>query len=125
MGSFSETAMLAVDSLREQGMKVGLVRLRLWRPFPFEELRAAVAGLHTLIVFDRALSYGGPPGPVCSEVQSALYPLKTRPNIVSFIGGLGGRDVTAQAFEKLIKDGIEKSKTDRLTETEMIEVRSQ
>ena len=58
--------MTAIDDLREEGLKVGLIRLRLWRPFPFEELRAAVKGAETLIVLDRALSTGGPGGPVCS-----------------------------------------------------------
>ena len=125
MGSFSETAMLAIDSLRSQGLKVGLVRLRLWRPFPFDEFRAAVSNLDTLIVFDRALSSGGPPGPVASEIRNALYPMKTKPKVVSFIGGLGGRDVTAGAFEKLITRGIEKAKANELTDYEMIEVRGQ
>jgi len=125
MGSFSETAMLAVDSLRKQGIKVGLVRLRLWRPFPFKELRETVSSLKTLIVFDRAISFGGSPGPVASEIKSALYPFEKRPKIISFIGGLGGRDVTSQAFEKIIMRGIEKSDAGELTDYEMIEVRGQ
>ena len=115
--------MIAIDNLRDRGKKVGLVRLRLWRPFSFDELRAAVSHVDTIIVLDRAISFGGPMGPVCSEIQAALYPLKKRPNIVSFIGGLGGRDVTSQGFERIIIDGIEKSASNRLTESEMIEVR--
>jgi pyruvate ferredoxin oxidoreductase alpha subunit len=124
MGSYCETAMIAVDSLREKGEKVGLIRLRLWRPFPFEEFRLAVARSKTLIVFDRALSSGGPSGPVCSEAQSALYPLENKPKVVSFVGGLGGRDVSAAIFEKLIKLGIQKASQKQLDEFEMIEVRS-
>ena len=125
MGSFSETAMLAIDSLRSEGINVGLVRLRLWRPFPFDEMRDAVSKLKNLIVFDRAISSGGPPGPVAGEIKNALYPMKARPKVISFIGGLGGRDVTAEAFEKLIKKGIEKANADQLTDYEMIEVRGQ
>jgi pyruvate ferredoxin oxidoreductase alpha subunit len=109
MGSFSETMATVVDKLREEGKKVGLLRLRLWRPFPFEELRQAVRGLKTLIVFDRCISFGGPGGPVASEVRSALYQEKERPNIVSFIGGLGGRDVSTYEFEDVINRGIEVS----------------
>jgi len=107
MGSFSETAMTAVDSLREQGQSVGLVRLRLWRPFPFEELRKAVKGADNLIVVDRAISLGGPGGPVASEVKAALYGEADRPAVASFVAGLGGRDITRQGFEEIIARGIE------------------
>jgi len=59
MGSFSETAMSAIDALRDEGKEVGLIVLRLWRPFPFEEIRQAVEDAELLIVLDRALSFGG------------------------------------------------------------------
>ncbi len=107
MGSFSETAMTAIDSMREKGEKVGLIRLRLWRPFPFEELRKALKGVDTLVVLDRAISVGGPGGPVASEVKAALYNQKDRPSVVSFVGGLGGRDVTREGFETIINRGRE------------------
>ena len=123
MGSYSETAMITIDNMRNNGKKVGLIRLRLWRPFPFDEFRKAVSGAKTLIVLDRALSFGGPSGPVCSEIQSALYPLVTKPKVISFVGGLGGRDMSASTFENMIKLGIKKSEQGRLDELEMIEVR--
>lgn len=123
MGSFSETAMMAIDEMQEKGQKVGLIRLRLWRPFPFDELRQAVARAQLLIVLDRALSFGGPTGPVCSEVQAALYPLKTKPEVISFVGGIGGRDISVAAFEDLIRRGMVKASQGRLDELEMIEVR--
>lgn len=123
MGSFSENAMMAIDKMRDEGQKVGLVRLRLWRPFPFEEFRQAVKDTKLLIVLDRAISFGGPTGPVCSEIQSALYPVKKKPEVVSFVGGLGGRDVGAKTFEDLLKRGIQKAKEGRTGELEMIEVR--
>ncbi len=107
MGSFSETAMTAVDRMRAQGKKIGLVRIRLWRPFPFEEFRQAVTSAKNLIVLDRAMSYGGPGGPVCSEVRSALYEQKKRPRVVGFVGGLGGRDITPNGFEEIVNKGIE------------------
>jgi pyruvate ferredoxin oxidoreductase alpha subunit len=58
MGSFSETAMTTIDKLREAGQKVGLFRIRLWRPFPYEELRQTVKDAETLIILDRAISFG-------------------------------------------------------------------
>ncbi|MEA3253621.1 MAG: transketolase C-terminal domain-containing protein [Chloroflexota bacterium] len=107
MGSFSETAKTAIDARRDKGESVGLINLRLWRPFPFEELRQAVKGADTLIVFDRAVSSGGPGGPVFSEVRSALYDEEKRPRIVSFIGGLGGRDMLTEDFEHVLDRGRE------------------
>ena len=107
MGSFSETASVAIDELRAKGMDVGQIRLRLWRPFPFEELREAVKDADVLIVLDRAISFGGPGGPVASEVKAALYNQAKKPKVVSFVGGLGGRDITVAGFKDIIKKGIE------------------
>ena len=106
MGSFGEGAMEAVDRMREKGVPAGLLRLRLWRPFPFEEIRQAVKGLDALVVMDRALITGGVGGPVCSEIRSALYQQARRPRIVSFIAGLGGRDVPLEQFEEMIQHGL-------------------
>jgi len=123
MGSYSENAMIAIDEIHDEGYKVGLVRLRLWRPFPFDEFRQSVKGAKLLIVMDRAISFGGPSGPVCSEIQSALYSLETKPKIVSFVGGLGGRDVDAMTFKNLVNRGIEIAKGSYQEELEIIEVR--
>ena len=122
MGSFSGTAMLAVDSLREKGRKVGLIRLRLWRPFPFEEFREAVEGAEVLVVLDRAISFGGPGGPVYSEVRSALYE-RGKPQVVGFVGGLGGRDVYPHQFEQMVDRALEVVQRGREEEFEMIGVR--
>jgi pyruvate ferredoxin oxidoreductase alpha subunit len=122
MGSFSETAMDAIDKMREKGRKVGLLRLRLWRPFPFEEIRQAVKGTEVLIVLDRALSFGAM-GPVSSEIKSALYNEVKKPKVVSFIGGLGGRDISLDGFEDIIDRGIEISQTGSEQEYELYGVR--
>jgi len=123
MGSFSETAMEAIDQMRAKGEKVGLVRIRLWRPFPFEEFRQAVGGASVLVVLDRALSFGGPGGPVCSEVRSALYPLERRPKVAGFVGGLGGRDISPQGFREIITRGIEVARKGSQEEFEIYGVR--
>lgn len=123
LGSFSETAATAVDKMRESGKKVGLIRLRLWRPFPFADLRAALKGVKNLIMVDRAMSYGGPGGPVFSEVRSALYSEKERPNIVGFVAGLGGRDLTVQDFEDMVEKGLAKKPQGVEEEFEMFGVR--
>lgn len=107
VGSFSETAMDAIDQMRAAGQNVGLIRLRLWRPFPFEEIRRMVNNADVLIVLDRALSVGGPGGPVCAEIKLALYDEEKKPKVVNFVGGLGGRDITVADFEQMINRGIE------------------
>ena len=107
MGGISETAMSYIDGLWEKGQKVGLVRLRVFRPFPFEALREAVAGAKVLVVVDRAVSFGGPVGPLASEIKSALYGTEHQPKVVEFIAGLGGRDVTFEDLGRMIDAGTE------------------
>jgi pyruvate ferredoxin oxidoreductase alpha subunit len=107
MGSYTETAMTAVDSLKDEGEDIGIIRIRLWRPFPFEEIREAVKDADVLIILDRALSFGGPGGPVCSEVKAALYELPKKPRVVSYVGGIGGRDIHPEDFREIIKRGKE------------------
>ncbi len=123
MGSFSQTASLAISELRKQGEKVGQIRLRLWRPFPFEELKEAVKGAKRLIILDRALSSGGPGGPVASEVKSALYGVPGAPKVASFIAGLGGRDILPEQFVEMIRHGIEVADKGQEGPYEMLGVR--
>lgn len=98
MGSMGETAKIAIDELRGKGVKAGLIKLRLWRPFPFAELAAVLKNAAQLIVTDRAVSFGGPGGPVFSEIKSALFAQANRPAIYNYIIGLGGRDVAVSDF---------------------------
>lgn len=123
MGSYSETAMVTIDKMRKEGRDVGLLKLRLWRPFPFKEIRQAVKKAKALIVLDRALSFGGPGGPVCSEIRSALYDEENKPKVIGFVGGLGGRDITPAGFENIINRGIEISQKGSEQEFEMFGVR--
>jgi len=123
MGSFSETARTAVDRMKEDGQDIGLISLRLWRPFPFEEIRQAVKNAEVLIVVDRALSFGGPVGPVCSEIRSALYNEDKKPKVISIVGGLGGREISVAGFEEIVNRGIEISRTGSEQEFEIFGVR--
>ncbi|HUT68308.1 MAG TPA: transketolase C-terminal domain-containing protein [Dehalococcoidales bacterium] len=123
MGSMGETASVAIDEMIAEGQNMGQIRLRLWRPFPFEELREAVKDAEVLIVLDRAISYGGPGGPLASEVKTAFYNQANRPKIVSFVGGLGGRDITVDGFKELVKKGMEIARTGSKNEYEIFGVR--
>lgn len=109
MGSYGETAMEVVDTLRNEGEKVGAIRIRLWRPFPFEDFRKEVLGKKSLIVVDRAISFGGPGGPVASELRSALYGKPKAPVIVNYVAGLAGRDVARSDFRNIILQGKAKA----------------
>ena len=113
MGSLSETAMTAVDQMRADGKDVGLVRIRLFRPFPFEEFLAAVEGARQIAVMDRALGLNGAGGPLATEVKAALYDEPERPYIWNYVAGLAGRDVTIENFVEMA-DGVEAAAADGL-----------
>jgi len=124
LGSLSETAMTAVDDLRSKGKKVGVARFRLFRPFPADELLAAIKSAKNLIVIDRAMSFNGGKvaGPIGLEVKSLLFDKGLAPKFYNVIGGLGGRDITIQNFEEMV-DKVVAAKNGDLPAYEIINVR--
>lgn len=105
LGSTCGTAKDTVDTLREKGKKVGLLKIRCFRPFPKEAIIKALAPLKAVAVLDRSASFGAFGGPVFTEIRSALYDAEHKPLIINFIYGLGGRDIfpadIEQAFLKV------------------------
>jgi 2-oxoisovalerate ferredoxin oxidoreductase alpha subunit len=93
MGTMTTTARKVVDELRADGRKVGLAKLRLFRPFPEDEVRALGRSVDRLGVVDRSYTFGGL-GAVATEVRSALYGAPHVPRVYSLLAGIGGRDVT-------------------------------
>ena len=130
MGSFATKAHDAVDSLRDAGWKVGLARLRVFRPFPQEKIRQLLKGRRAVAVIDQNISMGMG-GVLHSEFSMALYGMKDAPAVLaSFIGGLGGRDISQQEFFEMInelKQACDKGETlpARLlyTQNELTEIR--
>ena len=115
MGSCGETASVAVDQMRGEGRSVGLIKIRLWRPFPFDDFRKAVLNAKQLVVIDRAISIGGPGGPVASEVKAAIYGEENRPDVYDFVAGISGRDVSPSDYVKMVDKAeieIEEGKKD-------------
>lgn len=96
MGSAAGTAKQAVDELREQGKKVGVLKLRVFRPFPAKEIAAALSRCKAVAIMDRCESYNGNGGPLGSEVTAALYRNKVMIEAVNYIYGLAGRDFTVE-----------------------------
>jgi pyruvate/2-oxoacid:ferredoxin oxidoreductase alpha subunit len=94
----------SVDRLRAEGYKIGAIRLRLWRPFPVDELYKVTRGLSTLIVVDRAISYGASiAGPVALEVIASLHRMRVDLDIVNYVAGIGGRPVTESDFKGMLE----------------------
>jgi len=101
MGSMTGTAREAITKMRAAGKKVGLVKISVLRPFPKKELIEALKGAKAVAVVDRSLSVGLNIGPVCSEIGATFINEKTRPMILSFVAGLGGRDILITDFEEV------------------------
>lgn len=131
MGSFATKAHDAVDSLRQAGWKVGLARVRVFRPFPQEKIRQLLTGRRAVAVIDQNISMGMG-GVLHSELATALYGLRDAPAVLaSYIGGLGGRDISQQEFFKMLdelKQSSDKGETlpPRLlyTQNELTEIRN-
>ena len=114
IGSAAGTAKQAVDELREEGKKAGVLKLRVFRPFPAEEIAMALKNCKAVAIMDRCESYNGNGGPLGCEVTSALFLNKVMIETVNYIYGLAGRDFTVgdvkEVFgelEKMIVEGKE------------------
>ncbi|MDO8847375.1 MAG: pyruvate ferredoxin oxidoreductase [Coriobacteriia bacterium] len=104
IGSTAGNARHVARDLRAKGQKVGIVKIRVWRPFPYAELASVLKGLKAVAVLDRAESFGAEGGPLYLEVRSALYDAETRVPVVGYIYGLGGADVKLELMEKVYSD---------------------
>ena len=101
IGSSAGTGKASVDDLRKKGVKAGLIKIRVFRPFPMEELSKALSKVKAVAVMDKCESFSACGGPLFAETRSALYDLKERPFAVNYVYGLGGRDVTTETFEEI------------------------
>ena len=102
MGTLTTTARGVVDDLRAEGRKVGLAKLRVFRPFPDDELRGLVRDVARIGVVDRSFTFGRM-GPAATEVSAALYTAANRPELTSFLAGIGGRDVTPHEVRRMFE----------------------
>ncbi|ACL70817.1 2-ketoisovalerate ferredoxin oxidoreductase subunit alpha [Halothermothrix orenii] len=104
LGSTMGTARIAVDNLRADGIKAGLINLRLFRPFPAGQLIRALNGVKVLGVFDRADTFSLNGGPLFLDVKASLYDSSRDLKVVNYIYGLGGRDINVSNIEDILRE---------------------
>lgn len=109
MGSVASQSRSAIDKMRKNGMNIGLVSLKLFRPFPAEELREYFKNFKNIIVFDRDIGYGYE-GVLSYELKAALYGLQNQPFIKGFVVGLGGRNISDDQLIYGVEKGLDYAK---------------
>ncbi len=112
-GTFCGTARVAVDSLRDRGGQVGLLKIRIFRPFPVQEVRALLGGAERIVVIDRSISYGQGGG-LASEIRSALYDVDGQhPPLFGYVAGLGGKDLVPEDIERIVMETQRQARPER------------
>ncbi|MBZ0157790.1 MAG: pyruvate ferredoxin oxidoreductase [Alphaproteobacteria bacterium] len=111
LNSAAGTTKDAIDMFRDKGIKVGLLKPRLFRPFPYEEVGEALKHLKAICVLDRADAFGASYGPLFMEIAASLFPYKEKPVMMNKIYGLGGRDYLPEHAEQAIGELAEVAKT--------------
>ncbi len=104
LGSTAGTAKGVIDDLRTKGVKAGILKPRLFRPFPYDEIASLLAGRKAVAVMDRSDGLAGLGGPLFGEVRSALYETEKRPLLVNYVYGLGGRDCGPSLINQVFDD---------------------
>ena len=116
LNSTAGTAKVVVDQLRDEGLKVGLLKPRLFRPFPAQELAQALSHLKAVAVMDRSISFGamGNAGPLYLELAAALATHGVHIPIADYVYGLGGRDILPHEIEQVYRDALQIAATGRV-----------
>ncbi|MBN1592775.1 MAG: pyruvate ferredoxin oxidoreductase, partial [Candidatus Coatesbacteria bacterium] len=104
LNSAAGTTRSVVDNMRAQGLKAGLLKIRMFRPFPTELVAKSLAHCKAVAILDRCDSFGAQGGPVAHEVRSAMCNLPTVPKTIQFVYGLGGRDLNIEDVEGVFAD---------------------
>ena len=116
MNSTAGTTKAVVDRLREQGIKAGLLKIRMYRPFPAEEIAEVLSHLKAVAVLDKADSLNAAGGALFEDVTSAMYVNKKQVPMVNYVYGIGGRDTTEKQLESVYTDLSEIAKTGEIGE---------
>lgn len=103
--SMTSMARLVIDKLRAEGLKVGLLKIKMFRPFPIREVREALFGKQKAVVIDRNLSFGKG-GIFADEIRGAIANASDQPPVYGYIAGLGGRDMTCEVIEEILRESL-------------------
>jgi pyruvate ferredoxin oxidoreductase alpha subunit len=104
LGAYNENILTAVDALKQKGKKASLVNIRLYRPFPAEEIIAALKGRQRVAVVERAMPGGATNSPLYNEMSALAFRSGLKPLMVNYVAGLGGRDVMPEQYEELFDE---------------------
>ena len=123
MGTMASDAKLAIDKMRKEGLKVGSARVRVYRPYPVEEILKLAENAQMISTIDRHISFGME-GFLASETKAALFDKEDKPLVAGFIAGLGGRDVTAGTIEQLAHKSLKWMRTGKIEKrTEWVDLK--
>lgn len=114
LNSAAGTSKDVIDEFRNRGIKAGLLKPRLYRPFPYEEVGEVLKHLKAVCVLDRADAFGGSFGPLFMDIASSIYPYKDKPILINKIYGLGGRDYLPEHAELVLNELAEIAKTGKV-----------
>jgi len=112
-GAMTSTARVAIQSLRDRGLKAGLLKMKALRPFPTREVQEILKNTPKVAVIDRNISLGKG-GIWCQELKAALYPLDRRPEVTGYIAGICGADVSPDMIEDMVMKALEREQPDDL-----------
>ncbi|MBN1682190.1 pyruvate ferredoxin oxidoreductase [Candidatus Bathyarchaeota archaeon] len=112
MGSVMGTTKYVVDQLRSNGIKVGLIKIRCYRPFPKEKLVKAISNCKVIGIIEKSLSFGSVGSPLYQDIKTVLYDYEKKPLIIGYVHGLGGRDTSPENLKQIFQDLL---KIDNLT----------
>ncbi|MFW9924353.1 MAG: pyruvate ferredoxin oxidoreductase [Candidatus Thorarchaeota archaeon] len=123
MGALAGTGKYVVDKLRSEGKKVGLLKVKTFRPFPDEILAKSLKDIEAVAVIDRDLTFGAPGPALYTDLKASLYNYKERPQVFGYVAGIGGRDVEAKEYEYIYEQVLKNKGTEKPVPIEWIGLR--
>jgi pyruvate ferredoxin oxidoreductase alpha subunit len=117
IGSATGTVRHVVDELREEGKKVGMIKLRLFRPFPVHDLKNAIGDVPVIGVMEKCISFGAAGSPIMMEMMTSYYHDEEKPLMANYVVGLGGRDVSPDMIREIYDDLLKIKSEGKVTKT--------
>jgi pyruvate ferredoxin oxidoreductase alpha subunit len=125
MGSILGTIKDVVDEYRARGEKIGVLKVRSFRPFPKKQVCEAIKNAHAVVVLDKNISIGTNEGALFTETKSCLYNTKVRAPVVGYTVGHGGRDIRKKSIAKVIEDTKKAAKSGITVESQFLDLKEE